>query len=181
MKNIVIRLLLALVVMFLSACVAPENALVRIRIGGGSGGGYAGQPQVGQQNPQQGDMYVKNQYLVGKETHGYHPQVEVQSKEGLDLSAREKLKNELDAWAIKKVDNKEPPPTDEEFTKEAQRRAGTLDVQARAGNSFNNTTTAVPRELVSRKVVDPSTLTPTERSEAQRRFYENLQHHTPPQ
>ncbi len=162
MKLIKTLALLALILL------AGPTTCVHVRYVDGPGpqGGYGQQLPPGQ--------FVKSTYLVGQEAHGYRPQVQVRAK-GLDQAAQEKLRDELDTWAVKKG---EKPPTDEELTAEAQRRAGTQDVQARAGNVFENTTTAVPRKLVSKKVVDSSTLTGAQKEEAQRRFYENLQRRT---
>ena len=131
------------------------------------------QPQGGGYGQLPPGRFVKKTYLVGQETHGYRPEVQVRAK-GLDQTTQEKLRDELDTWAIERVKRGEQPPTNEELTAEAQRRAGTQDVQARAGNNFNSTTTAIPRKLVSKKVVDPAMLAEDQRKEAMRRFYENL-------
>lgn len=161
-----------ILVLVLTVLLAGPIACVNVRYVDGpqpQGGGY------GQQLPP--GKFVKSKYLVGQETHSYQPQIQVRAK-GLDQITLEKLRDELCSWAIEKVKGGGQPPTDEELTVEAQHRAGTQDVQARAGNNFNSTKTAIPRKLVLRKVVDPSTLTEAQKEEAQRRFYENLQRRT---
>lgn len=78
MKNIV-RILLAVLTLFFGACVAPEKALVRIKIGGGSGGYTIGQPQVGPQAPQSG--WLKTDREVGQDLHHKDVSIEVGSHE----------------------------------------------------------------------------------------------------
>ncbi len=86
MKKNIVRILLAVLTLFFGACVAPENALIRIKVGGGGSGGYAGQPQVGQQVPQSG--WLRTDREVGQDLHHKDVSIEVGSHE---LSQEEKI------------------------------------------------------------------------------------------